>query len=62
MENATKDVIEKVGFAAFAESKGLISNASAVNNDDSIHFSRASLYEFGERYFDLYEKLFQQMY
>ena len=57
VENATKEVIAKVGLAAFAESSGLLSNNSVVNNKDDIHFARPSLYEFAERYFELYESL-----
>lgn len=57
VENATKAVMEEVGHAAFAESDGLTSNDSILKNGDSIHFSRNSLYELGERYFKLYESL-----
>ena len=57
VEKATKTIISEVGCAAFAESDGLKSNDDAVHNGDSIHFARPSLYELGERYFNLYEKL-----
>ena len=57
VEKATKETIEKTSLAAFAESEGLRSNDFTVHNDDSIHFSRPALYELGQRYFELYEKL-----
>ena len=57
VENATRDVIASVGLAAFTESCGLKTNDSTVHNGDGIHFSRPSLYELGERYFEKYENL-----
>lgn len=57
VEDATKSVLSAAGCAAFAQSDALISNDSLLKNGDSIHFSRKSLYELGERYFKLYETL-----
>lgn len=57
VEKATKAVISAIDSAAFAESEGLKSNDSVVHNGDDIHFARPSLYELGERYFELYQKL-----
>ena len=40
--------------ARFVGSDGLLSNNQVQGNDDSIHFSRAALYELGERYYAAY--------
>ena len=57
VEDATRAVLSKAGCGAFVESDSLTSNDSILHNGDSIHFSRSSLYELGNRYFKLYENL-----
>lgn len=48
---ASQSVAEELGNAGFVPATGLTSNP------DNLHFSAASLYKFGERYFHEYEKL-----
>lgn len=57
VEKALNDVCEEIGNAGKASSKGLISNEQAFHNGDNLHFCADSVYELGERYFDIYEKL-----
>ena len=57
VERATKDVCKDIGRAAVAESEGLLSNDDAFHNGDNIHFCADSIYEFGMRYYYLFEKI-----
>ena len=60
--DAIRAVCRDSAKALFVESDGLLSNAEEVypNNtrlNDTIHFSRRSIYELGRRYFEAYSKL-----
>ena len=48
---ATESVAKNLGNAGFVPATGLTSNP------DNLHFNAASLYEFGQRYFDAFEEL-----
>lgn len=48
---ATESVAKALGNAGFVPATGLTSNP------DNLHFNAASLYDFGQRYFDEFEKL-----
>ncbi len=48
---ATESVANALGNAGFVPATGLTANP------DNLHFNAASLYEFGKRYFDAFEKL-----
>lgn len=52
-----RNVIKRVGNAAFVETDGLLSNDEKNTNGDDIHFCRESLYELGKRYFEKYSEL-----
>ncbi|MDR2599861.1 MAG: sialate O-acetylesterase [Oscillospiraceae bacterium] len=56
---AIRAVCELVRYSAFVETNGLKSNfeeygAEADGNEDEIHFSRAAIYELGDRYYSAY--------
>ena len=57
VEKATKDVCREIGRAAIVESEGLLSNDDAFHNGDNLHFCADSIYELGERYYSLFEKI-----
>ena len=52
-----REATEECGYSAFVSSEGLLSNREANGGTDDIHFCRASLYEFGHRYFEAYRSL-----
>jgi len=51
---AMRAVCAGEGSAAFVETDGLLSNEQAIQNGDTIHFSREALYTLGTRYFEAY--------
>ncbi len=58
--NAIRDVCKDCGSGYFVETDGLLSNIQENNYslfgfDDTIHFSRNSLYKLGKRYFEAFE-------
>ena len=55
--SATKKVLQEYGGGRFVCSNGLKSNNQVLFNGDDIHFSRASLYELGERYYAQFSNL-----
>ena len=55
--SATKKVLQEYGCGGFIYSNGLKSNNQVLLNGDDIHFSRASLYELGERYYAEFSNL-----
>ena len=57
VEKATKDVCRELGKAAVVSSEGLLSNDDAFKNGDNLHFCAESVYELGERYYSLFEKI-----
>jgi len=52
---AMRAVCGSEGNAAFVETDGLLSNEEAIQNGDTIHFSRSALYALGMRYFEAYQ-------
>ena len=61
---AMRDVCAENAGCAFVETQDLPSNKQALHDimpelDDTIHFSRQSLYELGRRYFDAYRQIAQ---
>ena len=60
VEKATKEVCQEIGKASVASSEGLLSNDDAFHNGDNIHFCADSVYEFGRRYYSLFEKITKQ--
>lgn len=48
---ATKQVCEAIGYAAFAETTGLLSNNQKTGNGDTIHFCVDASYTIGHQYF-----------
>lgn len=60
VEKAMKDVCCEIGKAAVVISEGLLSNDDAFKNGDNIHFCADSVYEFGRRYYSLFEKITKQ--
>ena len=58
--SAIRKVCADMPPAAFVETGGLNSNDQEIGNGDSIHFSRAALYEMGVRYFEAYRKAASQ--
>lgn len=55
---AIKRVLSARENTAYVSSEGLLSNREAGENEtDDIHFCKKSTYEFGERYFQAYEKM-----
>lgn len=52
---AMRAVCGSEGSAAFVETTGLPSNEEAIQNGDTIHFSRSALYALGMRYFEAYQ-------
>ena len=54
---AIRDVCSDIGYAAFVETDGLLSNNEKVGNDDTIHFSREALYVLGHKYYDAYKTI-----
>jgi hypothetical protein len=54
--NAIKDVCENCN-GEFVETSDLLSNAQTFDYDDTIHFSRESLYKLGVLYFNAFLKL-----
>ena len=54
---AVKRVCSEIGNAGFVTTENLKSNDEQTGNGDTIHFSRQSLYELGNRYFEAYKKL-----
>ena len=60
--DAMRDVCKNYPAGAFVETDGLPSNYQQMGHEtlnfkDSIHFSRASLYQLGERYFEAFLRL-----
>lgn len=59
---AIQDLCRDYGNGAFVRTDGLKSNMQEMDTgEDNIHFSRKSCYELGERYFEAYCKLVQQI-
>ena len=59
---AIRAVCRDIGFAAFVETEGLLSNKQFAEtrgqaSDDTIHFCRNALYTLGERYFSAFAAL-----
>lgn len=54
---AIKSVCKECGKGMFVETEGLKSNAQTIGGDDTIHFSRESLYILGEKYFDAFSEV-----
>lgn len=57
ISNATIDICNESGNAAFVDLSDLPSNNQIVGNGDTIHFSRQSLSIAGKRYFDAFSQL-----
>ena len=60
--DAMRTVCKETAACAFVETDGLPSNKQALCNlmpdlEDTIHFSRQSLYELGQRYFEAYKNI-----
>ena len=55
-----KKVSKNVGYGAFVETDGLLSNDQKNKNGDDIHFCREGLYELGERYFENFRLLIKK--
>lgn len=63
--DAMRDVCNDIGHCAFVETDGLLSNLQELHRnplgwEDTIHFSRKSLYELGKRYFTAFEKIIKK--
>ena len=54
-----KNLEQKIEKYGFVPSDNLESNARAIGNDDTIHFSRKGQLDFGKRYFEIYQKLYK---
>ena len=52
-----KEVSRDLGNAAFVETADLLSNNQTLQNGDTIHFSKQSLYILGGRYFNAFQQL-----
>ncbi len=62
--NAVRDVCQKCGHGAFVDTDGLLSNFQELRRnplgwEDTIHFSRKSLYILGKRYFKTFLSLLE---
>ena len=57
VQEATIDVCEKIGNAAFVRASDLPSNEETLHNGDTDHFCKESILTLGERYFDAFYKL-----
>jgi len=55
--SAMRDVVKNNPKCAFIETDHLSSNDEILHNGDDIHFSRQSLYDLGELYFEEFIKL-----
>ncbi len=56
--DAIRAVVRDCAQAGFVETEGLESNhLDGTREGDNIHFSRQSLYELGERYFDMFQQI-----
>jgi len=55
--SAIKAVCADIGNADFIETEGLTSNNQENGGEDTIHFSRKSMMELGEKYFDVFCKV-----
>ncbi len=60
--NAIQDVCNNLGCGKFVTTEGLLSNYEelgrpTLNWDDTIHFSRKSQYELGNRYYDAFSEI-----
>lgn len=53
--SAMRNISDSFSRAALADASGLPTNNQDLGNGDAIHFSRNSLYKFGERYFEVYK-------
>jgi hypothetical protein len=51
IEDATKQVCKDIGFAAFTDTKDLLSSNQKTGNGDTIHFCVDAAYTIGHRYF-----------
>lgn len=54
---AIRELFEAEKNGAFVSSDRLLSNKQAIGIEDTIHFSRDSLYKLGNRYFDAYKQI-----
>ena len=55
--SAMRNVAESFESAGMVNASGLATNNQALGNGDVYHFSRSSLYELGDRYFEVYKLL-----
>ena len=55
--SAMRNITDKLSSAAIADASGLTTNNKDLGNGDAIHFSRKSLYAFGDRYFEVFKLL-----
>lgn len=56
---ATRQVCEDIGFAAYADTKGLLSENQKNGNGDTIHFCLDATYTLGHQYFVNYLQIIQ---
>ena len=54
---AQKQICVDLGWAAFTDTTGLLSNNQKVGNGDTIHFCKDAVYTIGQRYFDKYRSI-----
>lgn len=57
---AQKQICVDLGWGAFTDTAGLLSNNQKVGNGDTIHFCKEAVYEIGCRYFEKYCKITNQ--
>ncbi|MBO5868588.1 MAG: hypothetical protein J6Q54_06755, partial [Oscillospiraceae bacterium] len=50
--SALNQVCEAVGYAAYTDTTGLLSNNQQTGNGDAIHFCKDAVYKIGCRYFE----------
>ena len=55
--SALNQVCEAVGYAAYTDTTGLLSNNQRIGNGDTIHFCKDAVYTIGERYFGNYRSI-----
>ena len=55
--DASREVIDAVGNAAFVSSESLLCNDEEIQNGDLLHFSRRSMEILGERYYEAWKAL-----